>query len=70
MTFLGWVTIFGFAVILTALALPLARYMAAVYTGERTWLDPVFACAGATAVPGHAGRPEAMVRTGRRTPRA
>jgi potassium-transporting ATPase potassium-binding subunit len=41
MTFLGWVTIFGFAVILTALALPLARYMAAVYTGGRTWLDPV-----------------------------
>jgi potassium-transporting ATPase potassium-binding subunit len=42
MTFLGWVTIFGFAAILTALALPLARYMAAVYTGERTFLDPVF----------------------------
>jgi len=41
MTFLGWVTIFGFALILTALALPLARYMAAVYTGERTFLDPV-----------------------------
>ena len=42
MTFLGWMTIFGFAAILTALALPLARYMAAVYTGGRTWLDPVF----------------------------
>ncbi|MGZ4324508.1 MAG: potassium-transporting ATPase subunit KdpA [Solirubrobacteraceae bacterium] len=42
MTFLGWLTIFGFAAILTALALPLARYMAAVYTGGRTWLDPVF----------------------------
>ena len=41
MTFLGWLTIFGFAAILTALALPLARYMAAVYTGGRTWLDPV-----------------------------
>ena len=42
MTFLGWLTIFAFAVILTALALPLARYMVAVYTGGRTYLDPVF----------------------------
>ncbi len=33
MTFLGWLTIFGFAGILTLLAIPLARYMAAVYTG-------------------------------------
>jgi potassium-transporting ATPase potassium-binding subunit len=40
-TFFGWATIFGFAIILTLLALPLGRYMAAVYTGERTWLDPV-----------------------------
>jgi potassium-transporting ATPase potassium-binding subunit len=42
MTFLGWLTIFGFAAILTALALPLAHYMAAVYSGEHTFLDPVF----------------------------
>jgi potassium-transporting ATPase potassium-binding subunit len=41
MTFLGWLTIFLFAGILTALAIPLARYMAAVYTGGRTWLDPL-----------------------------
>jgi K+-transporting ATPase ATPase A chain len=41
MTFLGWVTIFGFALILTACAMPLGRYMTAVYSGERTWLDPV-----------------------------
>jgi K+-transporting ATPase ATPase A chain len=41
MTVFGWITIFGFVVILTALALPLGRYMAAVYTGGRTWLDPV-----------------------------
>lgn len=41
MTFLGWLTLFGFAAILTLLALPLARYMAAVYTGERTFLTPV-----------------------------
>ncbi len=41
MTFLGWLTIFGFAAILTLLALPLGRYMAAVYTGERTFLDRV-----------------------------
>ena len=41
MTFLGWLTIFLFVGILTALAIPLGRYMAAVYTGERTFLDPV-----------------------------
>jgi K+-transporting ATPase ATPase A chain len=42
MTFLGWLTIVLFAVVLTAIALPLGRYMAAVYTGERTFLDPLF----------------------------
>ena len=42
MTFLGWLTIFLFVTILTALAMPLGRYMAAVYTGERTILDPLF----------------------------
>jgi K+-transporting ATPase ATPase A chain len=41
-TFLGWLTIVLFVGILTALALPLGRYMAAVYTGERTILDPLF----------------------------
>ncbi len=41
MTLLGWITIVAFVAILTALALPLGRYMAAVYTGGRTWLDPV-----------------------------
>ncbi len=41
MTFLGWLTIFGFAGILTVLAIPLGGYMAAVYTGERTFLDPI-----------------------------
>ena len=42
MTFLGWLTIFLFAGILTVLAIPLGSYMAAVYTGERTFLDPLF----------------------------
>ncbi len=42
MTFLGWLTIVLFAIVLTAIALPLGRYMAAVYTGERTFLDPLF----------------------------
>ncbi len=41
MTFLGWLTIFLFVTILTALALPLGRYLAAVYTGERTFMDRV-----------------------------
>jgi len=38
-TFTGWFTIFAFVVILTAIAMPLGRYMAAVYTGEHTFLD-------------------------------
>ncbi len=41
MTVSGWVTILAFVLILTALALPLGRYMAAVYTGEHTFLDPI-----------------------------
>jgi potassium-transporting ATPase potassium-binding subunit len=40
-TFLGWLTIVLFVVLLTAFALPLGRYMAVVYTGGHTWLDPV-----------------------------
>ena len=39
MTFLGWLTIFLFVTILTVLALPLGRYMAAVYTGEHIFLE-------------------------------
>ncbi len=42
MTFVGWLTIFLFAVILTALALPLGSYMAAVYSGRRVILSPIF----------------------------
>jgi potassium-transporting ATPase potassium-binding subunit len=41
MTFLGWLTIFLFAAILTALALPLGRYMAAVYTGQHMFMDRI-----------------------------
>jgi K+-transporting ATPase ATPase A chain len=43
LTFLGWLTIFGFAAILTALAIPLGTYMARVYTGQRTFLTPLVA---------------------------
>ncbi len=42
MTFLGWLTIVVFCLVLTLLALPLGRYMAAVYTDEPTFLDPLF----------------------------
>jgi potassium-transporting ATPase potassium-binding subunit len=42
MTFLGWLTIFLFVTILTLLAMPLGRYMAAVYTNQPTFLDPLF----------------------------
>ncbi len=41
MSFTGWLTIVLFAVILTALALPLGRYMANLYTGERVFLSPL-----------------------------
>jgi K+-transporting ATPase ATPase A chain len=41
MTFSGWLTIILFAVILTALALPLGSYMAKVFTGERVFLSPL-----------------------------
>jgi potassium-transporting ATPase potassium-binding subunit len=41
MTVSGWLTIILFAVILTALALPLGSYMAAVYSGRRVFLSPI-----------------------------
>src|SRR3984893_14106999 len=41
MTFTGWLTIFLFVGLLTAFAIPLGNYMADVYTGERTFLDPL-----------------------------
>jgi K+-transporting ATPase ATPase A chain len=42
MTFAGWLTIVLFAGALTALAYPLGRYMARVYSGERVFLTPIF----------------------------
>src|SRR4051812_39814460 len=41
MAFSGWLTIFLFAAILTALALPLGNYMAKVFSGERVFLSPI-----------------------------
>jgi K+-transporting ATPase ATPase A chain len=41
MTVDGWLTIVLFIVVLSALAVPLGGYMAAVYSKERTWLDPL-----------------------------
>jgi len=43
MTVTGWLTIVLFAGVLTALALPLGSYMAAVYTGRRVFLSPILA---------------------------
>ena len=43
MTFAGWLTIALFAIVLTALAIPLGGYMARVYSGERVFLTPLFA---------------------------
>jgi K+-transporting ATPase ATPase A chain len=45
----GWLTIVLFAVVLTAVALPLGGYMAKVYTGKRVFLSPVL------------GRPERLM---------
>jgi len=39
MTFTGWLTIFLFCGILTALAIPFGTYLAKVYTGEHVFLD-------------------------------
>jgi K+-transporting ATPase ATPase A chain len=41
MTFTGWLTIFLFVGMVTALAIPFGGYLASVYSGERTFLDPV-----------------------------
>jgi K+-transporting ATPase ATPase A chain len=40
-TFAGWLTIFLFAGILSAIAFPLGSYLAKVFTGERVFLSPV-----------------------------
>jgi potassium-transporting ATPase potassium-binding subunit len=39
MTVSGWATIFIFVGVVLAVAFPLGHYMAAVYTGERTFMD-------------------------------
>ncbi len=43
MTFAGWLTIALFAIFLTVFAMPLGRYMASVYTGQRVFLTPLLA---------------------------
>jgi potassium-transporting ATPase potassium-binding subunit len=40
-TLLGWATIVIFALVVTACAYPLGRYMARVYSGERVFLSPI-----------------------------
>ena len=42
MTASGWVQIALYFVVLTALVVPLGRFMARVFEGERTFLSPVF----------------------------
>jgi len=41
MTLSGWLTIFIFVGVVTAIAFPLGNYMAAVYTGQRTFMDRI-----------------------------
>jgi K+-transporting ATPase ATPase A chain len=41
-TFSGWLTIFLFVALVTGLAMPLGLYMAAVYSDEHTFMDPLF----------------------------
>ncbi|MDQ6806621.1 MAG: potassium-transporting ATPase subunit KdpA [Actinomycetota bacterium] len=42
MTFTGWLTIFLFVGLLTLFAIPVGGYLARVYSGDRTFLDPLF----------------------------
>jgi Potassium-transporting ATPase A subunit len=42
MTLSGWLQIALYFVVLTALVVPLGRFMARVFEGERTFLSPVF----------------------------
>ena len=42
MTFVGWVEIGVFSLLLLALVKPLGIYMQRVFDGESTWLDPLF----------------------------
>ena len=41
MTINGWLQIAFYFVVLTALVVPLGRFMASVFEGERTFLSPV-----------------------------
>ena len=41
MTVNGWLQILFYLVVLTALVVPLGRFMASVFEGERTFLSPV-----------------------------
>ena len=41
MTIASWVQLIFYIVVLLALAKPLGSFMARVYQGERTFLDPV-----------------------------
>ena len=41
MTINGWIQIAIYFVVLTALVVPLGRFMARVFEGERTFLSPV-----------------------------
>lgn len=43
MTLNGWLQILLYLLVLTVLAVPLGRYIAAVFEGRRTWLTPVLA---------------------------
>ena len=69
MTFTGWLTIVLFAVILTALAMPLGSYMAKVYGGERVFLTPIFAGPSGSSTGSCASTPSAS-RTGSPTQKA
>jgi potassium-transporting ATPase potassium-binding subunit len=41
MTLNGWIQIAIYFAVLTALVVPLGRYMARVFQGERTFMSPV-----------------------------
>ena len=58
MTLNGWIQIAIYFAVLTALVVPLGRYMARVFQGERTFLTPVLGPVerGSTGSPGSTRR--------------
>ena len=65
MTVNGWIQIAIYFVVLTALVVPLGRFMARVFEGERTFLSPVLASRRGRSVPHRRRRRDARAALAR-----